>query len=272
MNQLDSISVDDFQVDSLPQYYRENYFSSDTLFYTERTGYQYGIAGDPVPYTVRNDNLLTSLLLICFVFLVISITRSKRFINRQIKDIFFFSYNDNDISETSSEIRFQFVLVILSCLVLAIITFQYVEFYFNDTFIIDSNLLLITVFFALFISYFALKAFLYSIVNCTFFNEQLNKQWQKLLLFIISSEGVLLFPATMLLVYFDSSPKKILYYFISIVVLLKILTIYKCWNIFFSQKGGFLQTILYFCTLEIVPLLNLAGGILILIDNLKFNF
>ncbi len=244
---------------------------SDTILYTEQAGNAYGVAGEPVPYTIRGDNLLTSLLLVCFIFLVISISKSRSFINRQVKDILYVPRNNNTISETSSEFRFQFTLVIVTCLVLAISTYQYTIYYSADTTVFD-NLTLIALLFATYIVYFLLKAFLYNIVNTIFFDPQQNKQWQQKYLFIIATEGVLIFPAMMLLVYYDLSPQKALYYFIFILFLLKILTIYNCWNIFFSQKGGFLQTFLYFCTLEIVPLLNLVGGMLILIDNLKFNF
>ncbi len=270
--QEENLPVAEAQDSSLPLYYRENFFSRDTVFYTEQTGNQYGIAGDPIPYTVRGDNLLTSLLLICFIFLVISISNARNFITKQAKNIFFIPRNNNNISETSAEFRFQFTLVVVTCLVLAISTYQYTIFYVSDTFVVSNNLTLIGIFFAVFLAYFLLKVLFYNIVNTIFFEPQLNRQWQKKYLFIIAAEGVLIFPAMMLLVYFDLSPKKAVYYFIFILFLLKILTIYNYWNIFFSQKGGFLQTFLYFCTLEIVPLVNLVGGTLILIDNLKFNY
>ncbi len=272
MNQQDTISVGDSQANSLPLYYRQNFFSKDTLFYTERTDGQFGVAGDPVPYTVRGDDLLSSLLLICFIFFVISISKSQRFIVRQFKDFFYISRNDTNISETSVEFRFQFIFVILMCLMLAVGTYQYTIFFVTSSFVLSSNFQLVALFFLVFIVYFTIKSALYSFVNTIFFGPSLSNQWQKTLLFVSAVEGVLLFPMTMVLVYFDLSPRIALYYFIFIFVLLKFLTIYKCWTIFFSQKGGFLQTILYFCTLEIVPLLNLVGGILILIDVLKFNF
>ncbi len=272
MNEQDTISVEEFQENSLPLYYRETYFSSDTTFYTEHTGSQYGVAGDSVPYTVRGDDLLSSLLLVCFIFLVVSLSKSKRFIGRQIKDIFFTSHTERSIHETSIELRFQLILAGITCLVLSISSYQYTVHYVDDIFYIDNNLTLITLFFIIFIGYFILKALLYFFVNTIFFNSHQNRQWQITILFIIASEGVLIFPAMMLLVYFDLSPQKTLYYIIFSLLLLKIVTIYKCWNIFFSQNGGFLQTFLYFCTLEIIPLFNLVSGMLILIDSLKLNF
>lgn len=266
MGQQDTVAL------GLPQYYRENFFTRDTMFYTEQSGHSYGVAGDPVPYTIRGDDLLSSLLLVCFAILIISIAQSQRFIVRQIKNIFYVPRNDTDISETSVELRFQLFLVVLSCLLMAIVTYQYVTHYVADTFIIESNLALMSIFFAIYMAYQVIKALLNMMVCSVFFSTYQNQQWMKMLLFINATEGVLLFPATMVLTYFDLSPQKGVYYFCIVLILAKILTFYKCWSIFFRQNDGIFQNILYFCSLEIVPLLNLAGGLIILIDNLKVTF
>ena len=54
-------------------------------------------------------------------------------------------------------------------------------------------------------------------------------------------------------------------------MLAKILTFYKSFTIFFYQKGGFLQIILYFCALEMIPLMMLWSGLLVITENLKIN-
>ena len=46
----------------LPQYYREGFFSKDTLFHPELPGGRYGVAGEPVPYSVHGDSFITTLL------------------------------------------------------------------------------------------------------------------------------------------------------------------------------------------------------------------
>ena len=76
----------------LPQYYREGFFSKDSMFHPELQGGRYGVAGDPVPYSVRNDNIITSLLLACFIFAVIAFANARRFIIRQAKDIIYLPY------------------------------------------------------------------------------------------------------------------------------------------------------------------------------------
>ena len=45
----------------------------------------------------------------------------------------------------------------------------------------------------------------------------------------------------------------------AVVVLSRLLSLYKCFLIFFRQKGVYLQIILYFCALEISPIIMLSG-------------
>ena len=117
-----------------------------------------------------------------------------------------------------------------------------------------------------------MKALLYTGVNLVFFDSKKNEQWLRTTLFLNGAIGVFLFPAVMLLTYFDVSPKTIIYYLIIVLVFVKILTFYKCSAIFFRQNVLYLQIILYFCTLEIIPLLALWSGLEVIVNALKINF
>lgn len=256
----------------LPLYYRELSYPGDTLYYTAHEGPSYGVAGDPIPYTIHGDSRLTLLLILSFVVLTVSVAQSRRFIGRQLKDFFYIPRNDNNISETSVEIRFQFFLVILSCLLLAIATQQYVTQYITETFIVSNELTVIGIFFAVYLGFQLFRGIAYTIVNLVFYGKHLNLFWMKILLFIGASQGMLLFPGILLVAYFNLPLKNTAFYLCFILIFTEILTIYKGWNIFFRQNGGFLQFFLYFCTLEIVPLLSLVAVLGILIDDLKYNF
>ena len=259
-------------MDSLPQYYSEGAFFKDTLFHVGQASNHFGVAGDPVPYTIRSDDFLTSLLLLCFIFLIIGVAQSKHFILRQLKNFFYHSHAEDDFSETSNEMRIQMFLVILSCLLLAISTSQFAKLYIADTFLFDNELSLVGLLFAVFIGYDILKGACYWTANTVFFSSYRNKIMMKILFFIYAFEGMLLFPVVMLHIYFRFSIQNAAICFGFIFIIIKIMTFYKSWSIFFKQNGGFFQTFLYFCTLEIVPLLILTGGLRVLIDNLKLNF
>ena len=183
---------------SLPQYYRESFFSKDSLFHPELKGGRLGVAGDPVPYTVAGDNFITSLLLLCFVMACVAFAKTKQLILRQAKTFFRTpSLGTTEISETSNEIRFQFFFVLQTCLLIAIGYFIYSKASISDTFTIEQYQV-ISIYAGCVGGYFLMKAILYSISGWVFFDKKKNVQWLKAYLFLISCEGVALFPMVLL--------------------------------------------------------------------------
>lgn len=258
---------------NIPQYYQESFFDKDSLYHPELTGGRLGVAGDPVPYTMRNDDVITSLLLGCFILALITFSRTRGFLLRQAKSFFYIPKSGPmSPTETTGEIRFQFFLVLQTCLLFSILCFFYSREYISETLILSSQYQLIGICFGIFVAYFLLKALLYSCLNWVFFDKKKNGQWNKAQLFIYSLEGVALFPLVLLRVYFDLPMQTAITYSLIIIILVKILSFYKCYVIFFRRMGVVLQIILYFCALEIIPLLAL-GGILVMIGNyLKINY
>ena len=152
---------------TLPKYYKESFFSQSPLFHPEQPGGRIGFAGDPVPYTLAGDNVVTSILIGCFMLGTIAFTRSKGFIKRQIKNFFHIQRaGTTEISETASELRLQFFLMLQTSLQLALIFFLYTKATISDTFIIEQYQV-IGCFTALIFAYFIIKIPLYSMVNAT---------------------------------------------------------------------------------------------------------
>ena len=231
-----------------------------------------GHAGDPVPYTVRSDNSLTILLLLCFVLFIVSLAHSKHFLAKQLKDFFWQTSNDHASNESGGELRFVIFLSLVNALVLAISTYLVAGDLFGQSAIEAPGVMLIAVLFASFTSYYCLKWLVASIVNLTFFGLKKSLQWMTLQLQVTALEGVLLFPILTLQIYFDFSAKNALLYIGLVLFLNKILTFYKSYQIFFRGNGLYLQTFLYFCSLEIAPMLALGSAGLTVIDSIKINF
>lgn len=257
----------------MEQVYEAGFFSSDTLLHPEVAAVRRGVAGDPVPYTVRDDDMITGLLLLCSMLVVVALSNSRRFIVRQVKD---FVYGQRAaelaITETASEVRFQMFLLLQTCLQFAIFQFFYTQNYIGTTFILSSDYHLIGIYFAMFAGYFVVRGLLHTFVNTVFFGDKRNLQMMMSLLFITSSEGIVLLPVVMLLVYFDLPMRNVTVYFAVVLILVKILTLYKCYFIFFRRIGAFLQIILYFCALEIVPAVTFWCALVQTGNHLKINF
>jgi hypothetical protein len=254
---------------NLPQYYRESFFAKDTLLHPELTGGRYGVAGDPVAYTVRNDDAITCILLFCFMLPIVVFSYSRHIITHQLKAFFHPMRNDSTTFTTS---RFMYFLGIQTCLLMGISYYFYTIHFVTDDLLIDTPYILIGLFSVVCFMYIIGKQLVYHLVNTVFFDSKRNGHWTWTLAFITALEGIALFPAVILQVYFTPSFQNILFYIVFVIILTKILTFYKCWNIFFRQKGVYLQIILYLCALEIVPMLVLWGVLVMITNELKVIF
>ena len=257
----------------LPQYYREGFFSKDSLFHPELPGGSFGVGGDPLPYSIHNDNVITSILLLFFVLMVIAYANTHEFIIRQLKNFFYVPHDGmGEITETGSELRFQLFLVLLTSVMLALLYYFYTIHFIGDSFILQSQYHLIAIYLVMMVCYFVVKWLMYSLVNRVFFDSKRNRHWVKTKLLISSIEGMVLFPAVLLQAYFNMSEQNVIIYFIIVLIFVKILTFFKCYVVFFRRNVFELQIILYFCALEMVPLLAFWGALDYVANSLKIIF
>ena len=247
--------------EALPQCWRGGFFGTDTTATTAPAG-GYGVAGTPPPATLRSDDAVTLALLACFAIALTAVSRSWRFIARQAKGLLHAPGDSRaDVAETSAEVRFQLFLVLQACLMLALLQYSYTTTFIGTTTAPGSRYLLMGAFMAAFMAYFALKAALYALVNTTFFGRRKSRLWLKAQLFLTGAEGALLFPVVLLTAYFDLRPAAAAWWVGIVLIIVKMLALHKCRAIFFRQPNGFLQIILYFCTLETVPLAGLWAAL-----------
>ena len=263
----------DLKAVNLPQYYRENFFSNDSLYHEELSAQEYyGMAGDPIPYSYANDHLVTSLLIIGFLLIAFTFSRMSNFIVGQAKNFIRPSQNSLSQSETSGEIYMQIILTGLTCIVYALLYYLYATEFLASTYVTSSEYALLGIFLGVFVVYYLLRFGIYTMVNNLFFDSDKNKKFLTSLLYISSLEGLLLYPALALLAFMHLPAQNAIWYCIIVLILVKIMTFYKCFTIFFKQNDLFLQIFLYFCALEMVPLMTLWGGLSVIVDILKINF
>ena len=135
-----------------------------------------------------------------------------------------------------------------------------------------SNHQLAGIYAAAFVGYFLIKAALYQFVNWVFFDKKKIEQWNKSLLFLTAMEGIAATPAVLLFIFGNLSLSACLIIVVIVAILTKLCTFYKCYLIFFQRFGAFLQIFLYFCALELIPMVGLVELLETLNNNLKINF
>ena len=254
----------------------QSYFDRDSMLTATIPpgvkGYSTGVAGDAVPYSIGNDDIMSVVLLSCLAIVTISVGRSWGFISRQARNFFYAPHDTDAVTETTSELRFQVVMVFIGILLMGLVSYIYATETIAHPFRMGDNYGLMGIMAAMFLAYFLLKWLATSVVNMTFFDGKKNVQWMRLQLFLTTMQGGLVLPFVLLLVYFQFSVEIVLLCLAVVLFLNKMLTFYKCWSIFFRQNGGLLQTFLYFCALEMTPLLAFGGAWLALTDFLKVNY
>lgn len=228
------------------------------LTYTEVPGME----GVPIPYQLRTDDGIMSLILLCFFMLTYVLSKGRNFLVQQFKELFSSRERPSFFSEeTNTDFRYRFLLVLNTCLVMGLLLFEQCSQHVMPT------LSGVALYAGICMVYFAMKLASYAFTNWVLFNKNKQKPWLDAFSLVFGVEGILLFPVLLLLIYFDlSADKKLL--FAGLAILFgKILLFCKCANIFFRKKHRSFYLIVYFCAVEIVPCL-IFGRAIITISSL----
>lgn len=249
----------------------ESYFAGSKYFHPELGVDHSGVAGDPMPYSPASDNLITGLIVGSFLLFMLALSSNLHFFAEQLRNFFYVPKGPTTDTSPTYETRFQLFMVVLTSLLLAILYYFYANTGSASTFLLPGELML-GVYVAIFLGYYVLKFLLYGVVNTTFFGSKKNLQYLHSYLFLTSVAGALLFPLVLLVVYFGVTVQTAIVYIAVLFVFVKLLQAYKSYIIFFKSFGGILQLFLYFCTLEVMPVLMLFGAIELTGMYLKVNF
>lgn len=219
-----------------------------------------GVVGEPIPYQFRNDDVVTSSLLISFLLMVWVLSHSWKFLRDLMKEFFRHRLRGNlFVDKADAKLRGRGVLLVQAAFMHGILYYDYVQYELPDVFEQVSPYMMLAAATGLIVGYYLLKVAAYRMVNATFFPSPNNRMWDDHLLASVLLTGCLLLPLTLLVVYFDLPFHETLLSYVLLVAFVKSLLFYKGYRIFFSTSLGKLHIILYFCALEIVPLLMLWG-------------
>ena len=214
-----------------------------------------GIAGDPIPYQFRTDSIVTIILMLSFFLMVKVVSGSRHYLHQQIKDFFHHRQRENlFVQRTQTEMRGQAFLVFQTCIMLGVLFFDYTQEHQADVFNQISPYKILGVSVAICSLYFMLKTGVYAFINNIFFTRKQCEQWANSYMLCTLGLGIALLPLSLLVVYFDLAPQNMCISFICLLIISKLLLLYKCSRIFFNYTFGWVHLFLYFCTLEIVPI------------------
>ena len=231
-----------------------------------------GMSGEPLPYLLHTDWMVTTLLLICILLTTIAFAKEEKYLLNRLKSSIASRERASMFDEaTTTDVRYTFLLVLHSCILLGLCIYHYytqemptllekiAHFY-----LLGGTILLVCFL-------FMIKCALYSFINWTFFQKAKNSAWITSFFNLFMWFGILLLPIILVIIYFDIS-SQISFYFIGfLIIFAKISLFWKCFSNFFEKIHGAFHLILYLCALEILPDLIFWKGIELVNNNLILN-
>ena len=240
-----------------PFYEDMGFFQGDSLMHPEVKMGQTGFEGILRPYQLWRDDWVTLFVVVCLVLLVLAQKKIRSYVVTQAKEFFFPSKNItrkekvNNNSERFIPLLLMLIISIMGGLGVYMYTQSLQHLFLGQ----KSPYLMIGIYTGIWVAYFILKKILSSFVNWIFFDKKKIGIWNKSNFFLFSVETLLIFPIIIITIYLNLPPYIPLWITLIIALLIKILHLYKTFLIFFPKIYGTLHLIVYFCTLEIMPLL-----------------
>ena len=213
-----------------------------------------GFIGIPHPSIPQTETWVFVVLILLFLLLVYSVSRSTGFISDTIKTFFQVKERSSIFSKaTVNDSRFRFLFILFSTVVLSLNV--YFVLHKTDQPFTMHEFWLILVVTSL---YLILKLFLFDLFGYVFLNQNNLKVAKESYFNILSFLGLTLYPLLFIQIYLQENLIGITRVMSFIACLIAaILIIFKLFQIFFQKLLASFYILLYLCTLEILPLIIL---------------
>lgn len=246
------------QPETPPPFYEDmGFFQGDSLLHPEIRFVQTGFDGILRPYRLLHDDWVTLFVLLCFVLLSLIQKRIRRYVVSQAKEFFLPSKNVSKKEKRKID-GGQFIpwfMMMLLSIMGGLAVYMYTQSQQSLLPGQTTPYLLIGVYTGIWVLYFMLKIVMSGFLNWIFFDKRKRQIWKKSEFFLFTAESLIFFPLIIITIYLNLPPHIPLWIAFVLGAVIKILHLYKTFLIFFPKYYGILHLIVYFCTLEIMPLL-----------------
>jgi len=221
-----------------------------------------GMIGEPLPYLIQSDWMITILMFFCIVLVSFVVSREKKYLLQQLKSFFETRERSSMFDESNViDTRYTLLLIFHTCILLGFCIYHYFSIHKSALFETIPHVYLLGGFIGCIIAYLSIKSILYASVNWIFFQKVRNSLWIVSFFNLFIWLGILLLPLVLVIIYFYISSEISLLLVGGMVIFAKIALFWKTFCNFFEKIYGAFHLILYFCALEILPDLILWKGI-----------
>jgi len=236
-----------------------SYFKGDTLLHAEVPYRPFGFTGTAAPFRLRHDGWSFVPLLLCLLLAASLVVRLRKKFSQLLRAVFFPIPGKADKPATGDPLcpSTRLLAVCLLSLAGAIDIFIYTQHEAGYYLFPETPYILLAAFFVLMLAYFLVKRMTSSFINWIFFQKEKNFTWQRANTFLVTMEAMFFLVLALVVEYLPIPAEEVLIMSLILVVIVKILLLFKTYQIFFPKMYGTLHLFVYFCTLELVPLLAL---------------
>ncbi len=214
--------------------------------------------GELIPYTLKSDDGISVIILISFFIITFVLASSRKYLLQQGKN--FILHRERFslfVSDTSLNSNFSFLLILHMCFLVALVFHAWFQYKCPILIQEISSWKLFGIYTILAMFYVFFKRVIYTFIGWIYSDKGTTSLWLNSYFTLVYYFGFTLFPYVLLLVYFDFDKQIVLTLGCVILIITKILMLYKWLKFFFINIYGLSLLILYFCALEIVPCLLL---------------
>ena len=253
--QADSLVHIDSATAHFPMADRMGFFSGSQWVNDDSTIHLVGMSGEPVPYRLSNDAIVTATLMLCLFLGAFVVCRSMQALGMQMKNFFRLRDRNEDFSlKSEGEVKDQLFIVLLESIVLGLLCFSFFSRLLSEHFTFLSPYIMLLANMGILLIYFAYKYGLLSLFNWTFFDTNSRQTWLRSYNLVAFGKAIILLLLLMVILHFDLPSLVCIYIVLAVIAIAEMLVLYKTKQIFFSSVLGLIPTILYFCALELLPL------------------
>ena len=237
-----------------------SFFTGDTLLHAEVPYKPFGFAATSTPYHLRYDGWSGLVLFLCLLLAANLVLRLRTKFSEILRGVFIPIPGKMDEPLVDDPLRYstRLVAVCLLSLTAAMVTFTYTQHNVEYYLFTETPYILFFAFFVLWLAYFLMKRLAGNFVNWIFFPREKIFTCQRAYTFFYAAGALLSLVLAVVVVYLPVSMEEVLIMTLCLVFLVKILLLFKTYQLFFPKLYGTLHLIVYFCTLELMPLLVLV--------------
>ena len=250
-------SLRDSIVESLVSFDDYSVFSDDSLLHAEVPYRPFGFGTTATPFRFRDNAWSGLLLLVCLLLAGSLVMRLRKKFKELLRAVFLPIPGKTDEPLVDDPLRYstRLIAICLLSLTAAMVTFSYTQHEVDYYAFPETPYILFGAFFLLWMVYFLVKKMMADFVNWVFFRSEKIFTWRRAYTFLYVAEAMLFLPVALAVVYLPIPHEIVLFLVIGLIILVKILLLFKSYQIFFPKLYGSLHLIVYFCTLELMPLL-----------------